>query len=77
MMLYINPGIVNMSKAVKDYHPRGWRGLTRYPKNQAAGVYSASGVYEDPTLASVEKGEAIVEAMIQYIVDDVKKLALL
>ena len=76
-MIYIKPGIVNMSKAVKDYHPRGERGLTRDPKNQAAGVYSVSGVYGDPTLASVEKGEAIVEAMIQYIVDDVKKLALL
>ena len=77
MMLSIKPGIVNMSKAVKDYHPRGWRGLTRDPKNQAVGVYSASGVYGDHTLASVDKGEAIVEAMIQYIVDDVKKLALL
>ena len=77
MMIYIKPGIVNMSKAVKDYHPRGGRGLTSDPKNQAAGVYSASGVYGDPTLASVEKGEAIVEAMIQYIVDDVKKLVLL
>ena len=77
MMLYIKPGIVNMSKAVKDYHPREGRGLTRDPKNQAAGVYSASGIYGDPTLASVEKGEAIVEAMIQYIVDDIKKLILL
>ena len=77
MMLYIKPGIVNMSKAVKDYHPREGRGLTRDPKNQAAGVYSASGIYGDPTLASVEKGESIVEAMIQYIVDDIKKLVLL
>jgi creatinine amidohydrolase/Fe(II)-dependent formamide hydrolase-like protein len=56
---------------------RGERGLTSDPKSQAEGVYSASGVYGDPTLASVEKGEAIVEAMIQYIVDDVKKLVLL
>ena len=77
MMLYIKPGIVNMSKAVKDYYPRGGRGLTRDPKNQDAGVYSVSGIYGDPTLASVGKGEAIVETMIQYIVEDIKKLILL
>ena len=76
-MLYIKPDIVNISKAVKDYHPRGGRGLTRDPKNQAAGVYSVSGVYGDPTLATVEKGEAIVEAVIQYIVEDIEKLILL
>ena len=77
MMLYIKPEIVNTSKAVKDYHPREGRGLTRDPKNQAAGVYSVSGVYGDPTLATVEKGEAIVEAVIQYIVKDIEKLILL
>jgi len=74
MMLYIQPEIVDMSLAVKDYHPLEGRGLTRDSDNKAAGVYSETGVYGDPTLASVEKGEAIVESLIQYIVDDLKKL---
>lgn len=32
MMLYIRPETVNMSKAVKDYHPLLGRGLTRGPR---------------------------------------------
>ena len=75
MMLYIKPDVVNMSQAVKDYHPLGGRGLTRDPENKDAGVFSETGVYGDPTLASVEKGEAIVESLIQYIVEDIERLA--
>ena len=77
MMLYIKPEIVNMSLAVKDYHPLGGRGLTRDPDNKNAGVFSETGIYGDPTLASVEKGEAIVESLIQHIVDEIGRLALL
>ncbi len=62
MMLHIRPGVVDMGKAVKDYHPRGGRGLTRHPNKTDAGAYSASGVFGDPTLASVEKGRLAVEA---------------
>jgi creatinine amidohydrolase len=74
MMLYIKPEIVNMSLAVKDYHPLEGRGLTRDPENENAGVYSETGIYGDPTLASVEKGEAIVESLVQYLVEDIKRL---
>ncbi len=74
MMLYIKPEIVDMSKAVKDYHPLTGSGLTRDPENQSAGVYSKSGIYGDPTLATAEKGEAIVEALVNHIVDDIKEL---
>ena len=76
MMLYIKPEIVNISKAVKDYHPLKGSGLTRDPENTSAGVYSKSGIYGDPTLATVEKGEAIVEALVRHIVDDIKELLL-
>ena len=75
MMLYIKPDVVNMSHAVKDYHPLEGRGLTRDPENKDAGVFSETGVYGDPTLASVEKGKAIVESLIQYIVEDIERLA--
>jgi len=76
MMLYIAPGIVDMSKAVKDYDPRpGRRGLTR--KADGAGHYSASGIYGDPTLATREKGKVIVEATVAEIVRQVRELAAL
>jgi len=73
MMLYIKPEIVNMSKAVKDYHPRKGYGLTRDPNTTGAGVYSASGVFGDATLATVEKGRLAVEAKVRDIVAELRK----
>jgi len=70
MMLYIRPEVVDMSKAVKDYHPRGGHGLTRDPNKLDAGAYSPSGIFGDATLASVEKGKLVVEALIRSIVDE-------
>lgn len=73
MMLYIAPRLVDMSKAVKDYDPRpGRRGLTR--DRNGAGSFSPSGVYGDPTLATREKGEVIVEATVREIVRQVREL---
>jgi creatinine amidohydrolase len=74
MMLYIKPEIVNMAKAVKDYHPLDGRGLTRDPQNLEAGVFSATGTYGDPTLATREKGMVIVETMVKEIVREIKEL---
>jgi creatinine amidohydrolase len=67
MMLYIKPEIVDMNKAVKDFHPLGGRGLTRDPENTDAGVYSETGVYGDPTLATREKGRILTENLIENI----------
>jgi len=72
MMLYIKRDIVNMDKAVKDYHPRRGRGLTRDPNKP--GVYSPTGIWGDPTLATREKGEKVVEATVKYILDDIREL---
>ena len=72
MMLYIAPADVDMSKAVKDYHPSDKGGLTRDPKKP--GAYSASGVYGDATLATREKGEAVVHAILQTVLSDVEQL---
>ncbi|MCW3992933.1 MAG: creatininase family protein [Candidatus Bathyarchaeota archaeon] len=72
MMLYIKPDVVDMSKAVEDYHPREGRGLTRDPDRPGVGAYSASGVFGDATLASVEKGRIAVEARVRHIVAEVK-----
>jgi creatinine amidohydrolase len=73
MMLYIAPETVDMSKAVKDFDPRpGRRGLTRNP--EGSGNYSQTGIYGDPTLATVEKGKVIVEATVREAVRQVREL---
>lgn len=71
MMLYIAPGTVDMAKAVKDYHP-GAGPLTRDPKG--AGVYSPTGTWGDPTLATKEKGRRVVEALVAGILADIDDL---
>jgi creatinine amidohydrolase len=71
MMLYIKPEIVDMSRAVKDYDPTGGWGLTRDPENTEA-KYSPTGIFGDPTLATVEKGRIAVEARIRYIVEELR-----
>jgi creatinine amidohydrolase len=72
MMLYIAPSSVEMKKAVKDYHPSEKGGLTR--KQDGNGVYSASGVYGDATLATREKGEAMVRAIVNGVVKEIEEL---
>ena len=73
MMLYIAPEKVDMSKAVKDYDARpGRKGLTRNP--EGAATYSPSGIWGDPTLATRQKGEIIVEATVRAIVNQIRDL---
>lgn len=72
-MLYVAPEMVKMSKAVKDYDPRpGRKGLTRDPKGK--GVYSPTGIWGDPTLATKEKGRIIVEMTVKEIIGQIKQL---
>jgi creatinine amidohydrolase len=71
MMLYIAPETVDMSKAVKDYHP-GKSPFTRV-RNET-NIYSASGVYGDPTLATREKGRRVVEALVTGLLSDIEEL---
>jgi creatinine amidohydrolase len=73
MMLFIAPDIVDMTKVVKDYDSRPARkGLTRNP--QGSGTLSPTGIWGDPTLATREKGQIIVEATVQTIVGQVRDL---
>jgi creatinine amidohydrolase len=71
MMLYMSPGDVDMSKAVKDYHPG--KGLTRDPSKKGM-AYSASGVFGDATLATKEKGRLITEATVDRTVAEIEAL---
>jgi creatinine amidohydrolase len=75
MMLYIAPEIVRLERAERDIHPdRGPGGLTRDPKS-ATGVFSPTGAYGDPTLATLAKGKIVVEGMVQYLVEQVSSLS--
>ena len=71
MILYMDPAAVDMSKAVKDYRPGTGR-LTRDPKGE--GTYSPSGVWGDPTLATREKGEKVVEALVAGVLKEIENL---
>jgi creatinine amidohydrolase len=70
MMLFIAPTTVEMSKAVKDYHPSAKEGLTRDPTGQ--GSYSASGIYGDATLATPQKGEIVVRTILVGILQEIE-----
>lgn len=73
VMLYIAPEVVDMRQAVKDVHSeRGRGGLTRDP--QGDGVYSASGIYGDPTGASAERGRMLAGELLQGLLDDIAAL---
>jgi creatinine amidohydrolase len=75
MLLYIAPDVVRLDLAQRDIRPdRGPGGLTRDPKAET-GIYSPTGAYGDPTLATVDKGKIIVEGMVQYLVEQVKALS--
>lgn len=72
MMLYIAPESVHMKKATRDLNPNQPGGLTRDP--QGKGTYSPTGAWGDPTLATREKGQAIVESLIITILKDIEDL---
>jgi creatinine amidohydrolase len=72
MMLYIAPETVRMKKAARDLNPNQPGGLTRDP--QGKGTYSPSGAWGDPTLATREKGRAVVESLIATILADIDDL---
>jgi creatinine amidohydrolase len=79
-MLYIDRASVNMRKAVKDYQPLpvGSTRVTFTRDPQAAargeGIYSPTGTWGDPTLATREKGRIITEATIAVILKQIEIL---
>jgi creatinine amidohydrolase len=73
MMLYIAPNTVRMSRAVKDLSP-GRRGPLTRNANATNGIYSPTGAWGDPTLATKEKGQVVVEATVQAVLGDIQDL---
>ena len=73
MMLYMAPQTVDMKKAAKDIPENDAPGpLTLIPTS--TGHYSPTGIYGDATLATREKGEIVVEAMVAGIQKEIKQL---
>jgi creatinine amidohydrolase len=72
LMLHLAPDRVDMSKAVRDFHPDRPGGLTRDPNGQ--GTYSPTGIWGDPTLATREKGERVAEAFVRALVAEIASL---
>lgn len=75
MMLFIDPGLVDMKLAVKDLSPRGNPPMRLRRQRDAGGVYSPSGIWGDPTLATREKGQVVVEGVVSTLLDDIRSLA--
>lgn len=72
MMLYMAPGSVRMKKAARDLNPDQPGGLTRDPHGK--GTYSPTGAWGDPTLATREKGRAVVESIVANILKEIDDL---
>jgi creatinine amidohydrolase len=64
LMLHIAPEVVDMSKAVDD----GVEGEGKLSRVRGNGIWSASGVYGQATLASASKGKLVADAMVECAV---------
>jgi len=79
-MLYMDPASVDMRKAVKDYQPLPEGAtrvmFTRDPQAAARGegIYSPTGTWGDPTLATREKGRIATEVTLAAILKQIEIL---
>jgi creatinine amidohydrolase len=71
MMLFVDPSAVDMKKAVREY-ASGTGALTR--KKDTPGVFSESGVLGDATVATREKGQRLVDALLGGILQDIESI---
>jgi creatinine amidohydrolase len=77
MMLYIDPSAVNMKNAARDFTPAPGAApdLLRLTRQRGGtGIYSPTGVWGDPSLATREKGRVIVESLVAAILQDIEDL---
>jgi creatinine amidohydrolase len=79
-MLHMDPASVDMRKAVKDYRPlpegSAMVRFTRDPQAAARGegIYSPTGAWGDPTLATREKGRIATEATLTAVLKQIETL---
>lgn len=68
-MLLLAPGLIDMSRAqASPMTSRAGAGPLE-PRDARSSTYSPSGSYGDPTLASSEKGDLLLAAMVDDLVD--------
>ena len=72
MMLFIAPKTVDMKKASKDFPSRAAGALQHLDPNGPR--YSGSGIYGDATLATRAKGERVVKAKVEAMVQEIEAL---
>jgi creatinine amidohydrolase len=75
MMLYICPERVRMDLAERDIDPRHDRGRLTRQANSPTGVYSQTGAWGDPTLATTEKGRIITELLVSRLVEKISEFS--
>lgn len=71
MMLFVDPAAVDMTRAMREY-PAGRGVLTR--QEGGRGVVSKSGSLGDPTLATAQKGKALVDALVAGMLEDIENV---
>jgi uncharacterized protein (TIGR02246 family) len=74
LMLHIAPSTVDMSKAVREFNPSVRPSPLFTRRRGGEGIFSESGVWGDPTLATAQKGALLAEALTAGILDDIEKL---
>jgi hypothetical protein len=75
MVLHVAPAQVRMERAVRDYGaPAGTGGRMVGDRPAGRGVVSPSGVYGDATLATAEKGQRLMDAVIEAALRDIAEL---
>jgi len=72
MMLYIAPETIRMKKAARDLNPKQPGGLRAIRKEKVRIPLQAPGAI--PTLATREKGQAVVESLMATILKDIEDL---
>jgi creatinine amidohydrolase len=67
MLLHIAPEVVKLHLAKRDDNPRISKGPLTRDAGKKAGIYSPTGAWGDPTLATAEKGRLVLEAIMKEI----------
>lgn len=70
LMLHIAPQVVDMARAVDD----GAEGEGALSRTRGKGIWSASGVYGQATLATAGKGKLVAEALVRFAVNEIKAI---
>lgn len=77
--LYLQPELVDMSKAVQDYRgaTEGYPGYRPglFSRDPADPAYSETGLFGDPTLATAEKGERALELLAGQWLETLRRFA--